>query len=223
MTSKSAKTTTMITGSTAVGEALPPHFQFMTAAQTAETQRLRLEMIEWMPSIQGKFGGDENKVYPCTFGMNTKGGMDDEEFHKYIVNSIIPLYPYSQDINGMQVIIKADSGPGRTCKELLAQLRYMGFILFPGVPNTTAVTQETDKNYQPFKTQFRTNLAHAVKARIEKFKSTSLQPFLVGLCVFGGTCPQSKLDIPLSQSAFERGFSQEACRTPCTKVLEQRR
>ena len=138
-------------------------------------------MIERMPSIQGKFGGDENKVYPCTFGMNTKGGMDDEEFHKYIVNSVIPLYPNAKDLNGRRVMIKSDSGPGRTCKVLLAQLRYMGFILFPGVPNTTAVTQETDKNYGPFKTQFRTNLAHIVEARIEKYNLAPLQPSIAGL------------------------------------------
>ena len=33
-TGKTSQTTTMITGSNAWGEALPPHFQFMTTAQT---------------------------------------------------------------------------------------------------------------------------------------------------------------------------------------------
>ena len=39
-TSKSALTLTMITGSSASGEALPPHFQFQTAAQLDDTQLL---------------------------------------------------------------------------------------------------------------------------------------------------------------------------------------
>ncbi len=43
-TSKSALTLTMITGSSASGEALPPHFQFQTAAQSDDTQRARIEM-----------------------------------------------------------------------------------------------------------------------------------------------------------------------------------
>lgn len=42
--------------------------------------------------------------------------------------------------------------------ELLAELQASGIILFLGVPNTTAVTQETDKNYGPFKQQYVRNL-----------------------------------------------------------------
>ncbi|KAL7547200.1 hypothetical protein ACHAWF_012800 [Thalassiosira exigua] len=82
-TSKSSKTTTIITGSTAAGEALPPHvhFQFQTDAKTDEGQRYRNEMIEWMLNVRGKYGGDAVKSWPCTFGMNAKGGMDDAEFY----------------------------------------------------------------------------------------------------------------------------------------------
>ena len=47
---------------------------------------------------------------------------------------------------GKWVIIKVDSGPGRLNKTLLARLRNVGFILYPGMPNTTAVIQETDRN-----------------------------------------------------------------------------
>jgi hypothetical protein len=39
----------------------------------------------------------------------------------------------------------------------LAEVRTLGFIIYPGVPNTTAVTQETDQSYGPFKTQFQKN------------------------------------------------------------------
>ena len=213
-TSKSAKTTTLITGSTGAGEALPAHMQFQTAAQSADTQRMRTETMEWIPKVRGKFGGDEVKDWSCTFGMNEKGGMDDEEFYKYIANSILPLYVNARDMPGYRVMIKADSGPGRTCPKLLTLLRHMGFILFPGVPNTTAVMQETDRNYGPFKTRFRINLVIIVDARIAAGVSTSLQPFLVGLCVFGGTDNLSNCNIPLSDSAFERAFSKKPVLVP---------
>ena len=36
----------------------------------------------------------------------------------------------------------------------LAEARTLGFVAYPVVPNTIAVTQETDQNYGPFKTQF---------------------------------------------------------------------
>ena len=44
-TSKTALTTTMISGSSAAGEPLPPHFQFQTSAQTAEAGYIRIECI----------------------------------------------------------------------------------------------------------------------------------------------------------------------------------
>jgi len=154
-TAKSGQTSTLITGSSATGEALPPHFQFQTAAQSEDTMRLNNKMFEWIPHITGKWGHDDEHDRPCSFGMNAKGGMDDAEFQKYMETSIFPLYPNARDHPGHRVMVKADSGPGRTSLSLLAKMRHLGFILYPGVPNTTAVTQETDRNYGPFKTQFR--------------------------------------------------------------------
>jgi len=55
-TSKSALTTTLITGSYAVGEAIPPHFQFSTSAKSADTMQVRLEMAEFFPNLPCKFG-----------------------------------------------------------------------------------------------------------------------------------------------------------------------
>ena len=61
-------------------------------------------------------------------------------------------------------MVKCDSGPGRLNTELLARMKFLGFYLYPGVPNTTAVSQETDRNYGPFKTQFRKNLDEVINA-----------------------------------------------------------
>ena len=66
-TSKSAMSTTMITGSTAAGEPLPPHFQFQTPSQSAENESIRIEMMQYMLDVRG------------TFGAMT---MPDEEFEK---------------------------------------------------------------------------------------------------------------------------------------------
>ncbi len=75
--------------------------------------------------------------WPVTFGANEKGGMDSEEFEKFVMNSIVPLYPHATNKTGMRVMLKVDSGPGRMNLNLLARLRCLGFILYPCVPNTT--------------------------------------------------------------------------------------
>ena len=99
-------------------------------------------------------------------GLNEKGGMDEAEFKKYFRNCILPLVPDALDLPGFCVMVKVDSGPGRLNVNLLAKLCLLGFYLHPGVPNTTAVTQEIDRNYRPFKGWFRANLGEIVDARI---------------------------------------------------------
>ena len=75
-TSKSSLTTTMITGSSALGEALPPHFQFQTSAQTVETQRARIDTAIYFPGVWCKFGMPERCVRGVSIGINEKGGID---------------------------------------------------------------------------------------------------------------------------------------------------
>lgn len=217
-TAKSGKTMTMIGGSTAAGEALPPHFQFQTAAQSEDTMRLNNKMLEYIPRIIGMWGSDEEHDRPISHGMNTKGGMDDEEFEKYMENVIFPLYPNARDIAGRRVMVKADSGPGRTCKRLLARMRHLGFYLYPGVPNTTGVSQETDRNYGPFKTQFRVNFDKIIQERIIKGKSTNMSPWMIGLVVFGGKDHETGLVIGESENAFEVGFFRDACLSAWAKI-----
>ena len=53
------------------------------------------------------------------------------------------------------MLFKLDSEPGWLGIKLLAWLRLLGFVFYPGVPNTTAASQSTDRNYGPFKTAFR--------------------------------------------------------------------
>jgi len=215
-TSKEGATTTMITGSSAAGEAIPPHFQFSTTAQCDANEQCRMDAAAFFPNIRGKFGMDEAQYLGVSVGLNEKGGMDQAEFEKYIRNSILPLFPDACDLPGKRVMIKVDSGPGRLNVELCAELKLMGWYMYPGVPNTTAVTQETDRNYGPFKGQFRSNLGNLVDARIKAKKSVSLQPWLVGLVVFGGTDEETGYEI--AQCAFSAGFSPDACKRAWEKV-----
>ncbi len=106
----------------------------------------------------GKFGCEEVKPWPSTFGMNKKGGMDNEEFAKYMQGSIAPLFLDALDQPGRCILLKVDSGPYRMYLQLLASLKLLGIVLYSCILNTTHVTQETDQLYRPFKTQFSKNL-----------------------------------------------------------------
>ena len=118
------------------------------------------------------------------------------------MNSIVPLFIDSEDVPGKRVMLKVNSGPGRMNINLIARLCQLGFYLYPGVPNTTAVSQEMDWICGPFKTQYQTNLAQMVDQRIVQGKSISLQPCLVAIPVFGGVDPvtNKKLEIVRSQT-----------------------
>jgi len=53
-TAKSAYSSTMIMGINAYGEALPPHFQFMSSAQTEEGKMIKIECIRYMKKVWGE-------------------------------------------------------------------------------------------------------------------------------------------------------------------------
>jgi hypothetical protein len=141
--------------------------------------------------------------------------MDDREFELYITNSILHLYPNTMDRPGKRLIMKCDSGPGRLQIDLLAKLRHLGVYLYPCVPNTTAVTQETDRTYGKFKTSFRTNLELLVDECVTQDKSVKVQQYKLALLVFGGKDPETGLVLP---SAFEFGFGREECLVSWRKV-----
>ncbi len=99
-TAKTAYSSMMITGSKAYGEALPPHFQFTSSAQTDEGRMITVDCIRYMKKVQGQFGMGMSESFGVTIRLNEKGGMDMEEFAKYVCNAIMPnaimpLYPNS--------------------------------------------------------------------------------------------------------------------------------
>ena len=147
-------TITMITGSSAAGEAIAPHFQFPTKAKP-ENAKLNIDILTKMKTVEGVFGKPKLTSFHTTFRMNDKGGMNEIEFEIYVEDNLIRLYPDAADLPGKRVMIEVDSGPGQMNYKLLAMMQARGsFYLYPCVPNTTAVTQETDQSYGLFKTTF---------------------------------------------------------------------
>jgi hypothetical protein len=214
--SKTAQSTTLITGSSALGEVLPPHFQFSTTAKSPDTMRIKISTVQYMLNVKGTFGFENEQVFPCTYGLNEKGGMDAKEFEEYYMTNIVRLYPDAADVPGKRVMTKIDSGPGRKEIDFNARLRNMGFYIYPCVPNTTAVTQETDQLYGPFKSFFRENLCNVSADRIEHNKPLSFSPHLLGLFVFGGTDPET--NIGGYRNAFGDAFTREKCKAVWEKV-----
>ena len=113
LSGQSSQTVTMITGCNAFGKALPPHFQFMTHAETDEGKQIKVDAAVFCPGILGQWGGEEEVCAPVTFGVNKKGGMDEAEFSLYLQTAVMPLYPNAAPEMGKWVILKCDRGPGR--------------------------------------------------------------------------------------------------------------
>jgi hypothetical protein len=74
----------------------------------------------------------------------------------------------------------------------------------PGVPNTTGKTQETDQNYGPFKSKYRSNIRQLSQRRFEK--KLPLAVIDLPLLVFGGECPSTGV---ILEDAFTAAFSIE--------------
>ncbi len=62
-TCKSSLMSTLITGSTAAGEAFPPHLQYPTKARTKETMQLDYDVVEHAQQVLGKFGCDNMRAW----------------------------------------------------------------------------------------------------------------------------------------------------------------
>jgi hypothetical protein len=214
--SKSSLMSMLITGSTASGKVFPPHIQFQSKAKTADTARIDINVAKHTQQVLGKFGCDEVKTWPITFGTNEKGGMDNKEFLKYMRGSIVPLFPDAVDQPGCRVLLKVNSGPGRMNLQLLATLKLIGIILYPCIPNTMHMTHETDQFHGPFKTQFLKILDKIVKARLDNDKSLLLAPKMVGLPLFRGIDWETRVEV--ETGAFQKAFVPSHCLAAWRKV-----
>jgi hypothetical protein len=183
---KSSLSLTLIVGATAAGELIPPHFQLTTDSQNEEVQVWNTSISKYMHDVYGKFGCEDEKYHPCTFGMNERGGMNKEEFEEYVKNSLVTLYPDAADVPGKRVLLKADSGPGRKNIDLMAYLRVRGFYFLPGLPNSTHVTQEMELLIGQLKSYFYENLEKLTRGCLMRHNIIPSGAEIIGLLLFGG-------------------------------------
>jgi hypothetical protein len=207
---KNSFSCTLMQGCTAGKELIPPHFQLPSDAMSEDGMRISSDFIKDMKLTLGKFGHDERTEFPCTYGMNTKGGMNSKEFSNYMLNSYLPLYPDAADLPTKRVCVLVDGGPGRTNTEMLSSLRLSGLLLFPsGPPNTTHVLQIMDMLFGLFKTIYFGNLETLWLERLaDPNVSSTVTRNDLGLLMFGGPSG-SRPESPMLQNAVEIAFSEK--------------
>jgi hypothetical protein len=128
---------------------------FSSSAQSVDNYSVSVEWMFDLPRIFIQFGHEASQSFPSTVTVNPKGGTDSRVLAQLLSSYVERLYPDARDQVGRCVLLKIDGGPGRLDLNSLAELRSRGVYLFPGVQNTTHVSQETDQNYGLFKSLLR--------------------------------------------------------------------
>jgi hypothetical protein len=169
-------TCTGLFGSTATRVALPPHFQVKLTGND-ESKRICTSIATTVPA---RFRWIDGSWREPTFGCNEKGGMDAEEFMKY-VKSVCFLYPDCSDTKGKHICIKCDMGPGRKDPVLLAWCIQQGVVIYPSVPNTTHVTQENRPSvWRLHDRLYRRSLSDLVAQKMDLWTPTSTTKLFSG-------------------------------------------
>ena len=83
------------------------------------------------------------KKYKAT---SENGSVTKEIFHKWFQAIVLQCYPDIDDVEGCQVLVKSDGGPGRDCMQYLSKARVNGLYHYPGLPNGT-LFQEFDQEF----------------------------------------------------------------------------
>ena len=137
---------TVVGGSTAAGDRLPPMFIFPTTT--------------WPPSWTD--GAPEsslvdpatNKFRQATFWGNKKGGMTFELGLRYLQNNVAPCFPDMSPDN--PVVIICDGHGSHVTLEVVEYCRRVGFVLCLRPPHTSTISQGEDTTNFPFmKAEFR--------------------------------------------------------------------
>ena len=116
-------------------------------------------------------------------------------------------------MDGRRVIIKCDSGTGRSYVECLAGMMINGFHLFPGLPNGTEAGQEMDQIYSTLKMGFYRNrdALFAKRVAIARMEGKGEQAQLtlndIGYILRGGEIKFSDGTILVLEDAFSKYLS----------------
>ena len=201
---KSLYKCTGIFGGNAVGEIVLAHFHVPTSATAGEQEKVWFDFCLHIKKTCGQFGHNEVQEWPCGIGMNEKGGMNDKEFDRYIDNTIMPLFPDTEDKPGKCVLLKVDIRPGRNYMDMMCKAPYRGIMIFRGLPNATSVQQETDHNCGLFKSMTQRNLDSIVTRCFARKEPIGLTSSTIGLIVYGKVCLQTGV---VCKDAVAKAFS----------------
>jgi hypothetical protein len=153
----SSMSSTLMFGSNAAGEALPVHVMFSSDAQE-ENYQVDARFLANFPRVVARFGNEEDQEFCAKVTVNEKSVSDSRVLHQAITCYTQRLYPDASDLPGHRVSYKIDGARGRLDGHMLAAQCAHGAYLFPGVQNTTHVTQKTDQYYGLFKSDVIRNI-----------------------------------------------------------------
>ena len=125
--------------------------------------KIKAGWVEGLPTVTGQWGFGREHTVDAHMCVRKGGGMEEELFiatvlfYVSLYPNIRPMFEWDGDtlLYG-PIFIKTDSGNGRQTKNPVnIQFRYnmhkMGVYIGPGLPNSTAATQEMDDLYETFK------------------------------------------------------------------------
>jgi hypothetical protein len=101
---------------------------------------------------------------------------------------MVPIFSNLEDMPGKCILLKVHSGLvafGGICSTSVGSGVCTSYI-YPGLPNSTSMQQETDINYAPFKGVVWRNLAKIAMTCYAKGITMSLGTSTFGLIVYGG-------------------------------------
>jgi hypothetical protein len=128
-------------------------------------------------------------------------------FGKYVTEVFIELYPDACDEPSKRVLMRSDSGPGRSGEEYRFRTRVEGIYSYPGLPNGTEAGQECDQLFAYFKTLVALNRETLYKARVRLAgESATLSINDIGYIVFGGTVTLENGEAILLRRAFQESM-----------------
>eukprot|EP00536_Pseudo-nitzschia_multiseries_P018653 jgi/Psemu1/56621/gm1.56621_g len=112
---KSSHRITLLCGSCASGDPIPPHFQLKSMAKDDSNKRIQDSFLEELEhhSVIGTWGFNEPTKRWTTVNCNASAGMDGTEFTKVVKDAYMPLFPDLAPVPGKRVVMLVDSGPGR--------------------------------------------------------------------------------------------------------------
>ncbi len=90
---KSSRHVTGVYATNAAGESLPLMYIFDSGAKIEENFRVKLQWLEGLPTITGRFGCPSRIESSSFYSVRARGSMDDSLLNNYIDDVLLPLYP----------------------------------------------------------------------------------------------------------------------------------